>query len=237
MPVDAVFLDIDGVINDYALIPALWDNIGTVLSREIGGTPADWARANRAVFDKYWEGWRTWGTDPTTWLRNQNCGLLRAMCAHLDMEPPSDDLCDALMREEDVAVARMCTAVVAGARDTILALASQFTVHMATGNPSWRVDALLEGLGVRQSIGLSCGPDLVRSVKHSEDFYPQVFELAGCAPRDAVVVDDVVEQIRLATSSGALTVHVTDACDDHLCNATAHSRLFRDVPGVLTALL
>lgn len=232
MHIAAVFLDVDGVINDHALNPGMWDSLmGDVLAPVLGATPADWGRANREVFPRIWREQHTWGTDPIARITTECHLILSGMCAELDLPAPAPERCFDLWREVDLYIARTGKAAFPFAAAAIREVAGRTSVHTATGNPSWRVDALLGALGVSEHVGFRAGPDLVNIWKNCPEYYERVLQRTGVPPAEALIVDDTAECIAFAMQTGAHGAHVTDvACD---CPAAFHVASLAQVPTLL----
>ncbi len=232
MRIEAVFLDVDGVINDHALNPGMWDSLmGDVLAPVLGATPAEWGRANRRVWPRIWTGNRDWGTDPIERIRTESQLILDGMCQELGLAPPSPEACFELWKQVDLYIAGSAKAAFPFASDAVRAIAGRARVHTATGNPSWRVETLLGTLGVRQHVGFPAGPDLVGIWKSSTAYYERVLERTGVEPSRALIVDDTAECIEFAASVGAQTAHIwSGECD---CSAEHHVATLAEVPALL----
>jgi HAD superfamily hydrolase (TIGR01509 family) len=208
----ACFLDVDGVITDFAQLPRQWDTyMGDVIAPALGRTPEEWGRANRAVFPSVWARNEEWGTDPAVRQRREAIEILAAMCEHLGEPVPPEDRSAALWLDVETHVAEQATAVFPGARSAIEALSQRWSVHTATGNPSRRVVAYFRGMDALHLLGVPSGPDLVGIWKQAPEFYERTFALAGVDARDALVVDDDPARLVTAASLGARTVHVDGA--------------------------
>lgn len=178
----------------------------------LGGTPEEWGRANAATFPGVLKQVRQIAgptEDPRIVFDIEYLLLVQAMCDWLSVPRPSDAECVRLGREYSVRVRRDGQAVFPAASELVHTLAQRHDLHMATGNPSWVAEALLDGMGVRESIGFPCGPDLISVWKGSDAFHATLFEAVGVAPGDALVVDDLPEQVANARAAGASTVLVT----------------------------
>ena len=206
----AVFLDVDGVMLDPVRTPAEWIRlIGDVLAPALGGEPADWGRANAEAFPRVIADRTAWyDDDPATAEHSLITLLLREQCRIVGVAYPGDDAAFALGREIDLHVCRNSDSAFPATIDVIRELATTHQLHTATGNPSWRVEALLEQWGVRDLFGVTTGTDLVGVTKDTEDFYRRVFALADVPAAHAVVVDDSASQLRIAHAVGARTVLV-----------------------------
>ena len=216
MTLRAVFLDVDGVLLDPARTTAEWMRLmGDVLAPAVGGSPADWGRANGAIFPTLFRDRDRWrDDDPLISDRNFDILLLTEMCRFLGHAPPDPEAARELFVEVSVYVCRRADCAFPATIDVIRELALSYDVHLATGNPSWRMEPLLEQWGVRDLIGVAAGTDLVRVMKDSPQFHPSVFALAGVAPENAVVVDDDPEQVRRACALGARGVWVAAGAED-----------------------
>ncbi len=232
MGFSAVFLDVDGVINDHARNPGMWDaHMGEILAPILGAEPADWGRANRRVFPRIWAEQRTWGTDPIRRIEIECQLILAGMCAELGLPPPPPESCFELWKSVDLHIARTAGAAFPFASDAIRSLSQVATLHMATGNPSWRVETLLTALNVRDRIGFPAGPDLLGIWKSCPQFYERVLERTGVDAAEALVVDDTAECIEHAMEAGARGAHVTsEPCS---CPAAFHVASLVEVASLL----
>jgi FMN phosphatase YigB (HAD superfamily) len=232
MSISAVFLDVDGVINDHTLNPGMWDSLmGDVLAPALGATPADWGRANRLVFPRIWAQNEDWGTDPLERIRTESQLILNGMCQQLGLAPPSAEDCFELWKAVDLYIAGTARAAFPFAAESIRTLAGLVTVHTATGNPSWRVETLLGALGVRQHVGFPAGPDLVGIWKNDVDYYRRIFAVTKIPPAEALIVDDSPGCIELALKAGARAAHVCAAACP--CPADLHVATLAAVPAML----
>lgn len=209
----AVFLDVDGVLLDPARTPAEWVRlVGDVLAPALGRAPADWGRANALAFPRVFADRDLWyDEDPELSERRLITHLLREQCRSLDVPYPGDDAAVALGRELDRYVCRHADCAYPATVGVIRELATNYAVHTATGNPSWRVETLLEQWGVRHLVGVPAGTDLVGVMRDTAAFYRRVFALAGVEAEQAIVVDDTRENARRARALGALAVLVDPA--------------------------
>jgi phosphoglycolate phosphatase-like HAD superfamily hydrolase len=208
-----IFLDIDGVITDHALLHADFTaQLGEVLAPALGGTVDDWGRANAEVFPDVFAQLQL-DADPTISVQDgydiEDRTIVLAMCDWLGIPRPNDHDAARLGRDYTVHVRRNTRALFPAAPDMVRTLAESHHLHMATGNPSWVVEPFLEGIGLRHLIGFPCGPDLIGVFKRSDLFHAKLFEAVGVSPRDAVVVDDVPQQVANARAAGASTILVT----------------------------
>lgn len=206
----AIFLDVDGVLLDPVRTPAEWVRLmGDVLAPALGGAPADWGRANATAFPHVFADRAAWyDDDPTAAERKLITRLLREQCRIVGVPYPGDDAAFALGRRMDVYVCRHADCAFPATIGVLRDLAASHDLHTATGNPSWRVVALLDQWGVRDLFGVTPGTDLAGVMKDTADFYPRVFALAGVDARHAIVVDDAVEHVARIRAAGARAILV-----------------------------
>ena len=90
-----VFLDIDGVLSDSALIEADYDKvIGEVVAPVLGGSSVEWGRANRATFEAIFEHYRDGhhARDPIERFDEECRMSIDAMCRLARSVPASRNL-------------------------------------------------------------------------------------------------------------------------------------------------
>ena len=140
-----LFIDDGGVLNDNARRGPEWLRlIGGFMSPRLGGAPDRWAQANAVEFPQVWASIvkRLSGFDTYTgFLRTYSVEWMRAMCAHVGVEPPSDDAAAALHAELTCHVWEHADAAIPGATDAVLALhRAGYTLYTASGRRrgSWR---------------------------------------------------------------------------------------------------
>ena len=104
-------------------------------------------------------------------------------------------------------------AVVPGAAASISTLSGAFEMHMASGNPAWFIEVVLQRLEVRQLIGKPFGSDLIGYQKGDERFYPSILEATGARAADVTVVDDGEAPLAVARRLGIRTVKVGGSKD------------------------
>jgi phosphoglycolate phosphatase-like HAD superfamily hydrolase len=205
--VEAVFFDLDGVILDPARTGAEWERlVGEFFAPRLGGSAADWALANRRIVPGLFEVYvQPVDGDPSITEAQYGLAWVRGLCRELGVTPPSEQEAVRLWRAAEVHVCAQTTAAFACTGAIIEALGGKYGLHTASGNFSWRVDALLTQLGVIERFGVRSGPDVVGAAKHSTRFYERTFAAAGIEARFALVVDDDARQLDLAASLGART--------------------------------
>ncbi len=207
-----VFLDVDGVISDIDQLSADFNSlIGDVLTPVLGGKPENWGDANHVVYPRVMAYLRQGRllADPVARFDQESCHLIQGMCQRLGIPAPDGATAAELGRRFNLHVRRNGEAGYEHAKPAIETLAASHDVHLATGNVSWNAVAVLEQIGVAGSIGIPAGTDLVGVGKEQPAFYELLFALAGVPASEAVVVDDVPQQLVHAASLGADTVLVS----------------------------
>ena len=208
-----LFIDDGGVLNDNALRGPEWLRlIGDFMSPRLGGTPEGWARANSVVFPRVWgdivkrlSGFATY----TEFQRAYSVEWMRAMCARVGAQPPSDDAAVALHAELTCYVWERADAAIPGAADAVLALREAgYTLYTASGGTSWELQVITEKMGIAQAFARLYGPDLVDQVKNGPAFYEKVFAHAGVPAATALVIDSEAECCRWAREAGAQALWV-----------------------------
>lgn len=234
-----VFLDIDGVISDIDQLGADFDSlIGDVLAPALGGSPRDWGRANHASFPRVIDYLRQGRLedDPIARFNQESHHLIEAMCELLDVPAPDAETAARLGRQFNEHVRRNGSAPDGEARPVIEALAASRDVHLATGNLSWNAIAVLENIGVTESVDIPAGADLVGAVKELPVFYERLFALATVRASDAIVVDDSPVLLAHAASLGARTVLVS-AARHRPSDLPASALVVDDITGVPDAVV
>jgi HAD superfamily hydrolase (TIGR01509 family) len=230
---DACFLDIDGVWHDLELLSSEWsEQLGRALSRRLGGDAAAWQTASCECFAQVWAERHGWSSEPLARHADQSHAMLGAMCRFVDRPVLARPEAAQLMREAEVEILSRCSAVVPGARETLVELSRKVALHTASGNLSFRIDALLDGLGAGHMVGVRAGPDVVGAAKNTGEFYRELFARARVRPERALVVDDDISAIELVRRLGADAVHVTAGAGCR-CAANGHVSSFNALPGWL----
>ena len=235
---EAVFLDLDGVINDGASLSVEYPRLmGDVLAPALGGAPGDWGRANAETYPHLVEDVLAMQGTREAIERFELSESVSRMCAWLGIELPGEVECFRLGREMNLYVRANGRFVLDGAADAIRILAEEFQLHTATGNASWTTRVNLDRIGVSHLFGVLCGPDLIGASKwHDLDFYARLFDAAGVEPDRAVVVDDNAEMLARARATGARTVQVHDGSGDVDGDADLVVASIVDVPGRIRRL-
>lgn len=204
----AVFLDDGGVLNDNRLRGREWPRlIGEFMPARLGGTPQQWARANRTVFPRVWEELPERLPEFTShqeFQRTYATNWMRAMCAQIGVAPPADDDGVTLFRELSIYVAERASSAIEGAADAVLALhRAGYALYTASGTASWELRGIAARMGVGGALSGLYGPDLVDHVKRGAAFYERVFAHAGVEPGRALVVESDLGCCQWASEAGA----------------------------------
>lgn len=216
MPDYTLFIDDGGVLSDNSRRAPEWRRlIAEFFPPRLGGEPEAWAEANRATWRQvaaahqpamaveghYVEG-----------LEVYERAWLVAMCEHVGVAAPAGDACAALAREASLYIMRRVRAAFPGAAGAVASLSDAgYTLHTASNQASWELDAYLARMGVVDRFGFLFGADLVDCMKPNSHYYERAFALAGVDPSHALVLDDTPEYLDAARAVGARTVLVGPA--------------------------
>ena len=238
-----VLLDVDGVLLDNASFDTEWERLGADAFGFLGGDPSSLA----GVLDRAWkrvEGEhvralaRTEPSErppPSIWWDQANADWIEEACRLVGVAAPA-------VAEDRVAAAERglsfyfnhTQALIPGAARAIERLAGSFEIHMASGNPAFVVEIVLDRLGVRELVGHPFGSDLLGEYKqHGVDFYRRIGSRIGTgAP--LIVVDDLDGPLASAREVGAIAVKVgTDPGEAHHLAIDA----LEELPGHLDRLV
>lgn len=216
-----VLLDVDGVLLDNAQMDQEWTRLaGSAFCPVLGGRAEAWLEHQAAVWQRVWQqacredtgslGLR--GMNLARWWDRVHAEWIAQTCAAVGVVPPAtfEERVDAA--ERVFAYFLLHTeAVVPGAAAAIRSLSPAFEIHMASGNPSWIVEKVLERLGVSNVVGRPFGSDLVGVQKGNERFYPTILEQVGVPGEDTLLVDDADGSLANAAKWGIGTVKVSDS--------------------------
>lgn len=217
MPRPILFLDDGGVMNDNSLRGPQWQRlVGEYFPPILGGTPQEWADANRAISTGFFrpEAWRERiqsVPDYASFDYAYQLDWLTQMCALVGVPcPPAEESVELARRASVWIIARVRSAF-PGVVDTVRLLHRQgYTLYTASGESSADLEGYLGGMGVCDCFTRLYGPDLINTPpKSSPTFYERMFADAGVEPADALVVDDNLEVLSWATAVGARAVLVS----------------------------
>ena len=214
-----ILIDDGGVMSDNRLRGPQWQRlIGEFFTPRLGGTLEAWASANRIVATDFFipENWQARvqsspdyaSFEHTYWL-----DWLGGMCQLVGIERPAEEESIILAREAEVYTTSRVHSAFPGASEAILKLHAQgYTLHTASGEPSFHLQGYLEGMGVRECFKRLYGSDLLNTLKENPAYYERLFADSGISPTDALVVDDNPRVLAWAREFGAATVLVSSKC-------------------------
>ena len=218
MPRLVIFLDDGDVMNDPQVRRVQWQGmVAEFFVPKLGGTPEAWAAANYQVITRMleadpWQARLRAAPDYVSFDRQYQIDWLRWMCELVGVPAPADKDCVALGHAANRFITPHVRAAFPGVVAAIRTLRQQgYVLHTASGESSEDLDGYLQGMGVRECFDRLYGPDLVDTFKDGPRFYQRIFENAGVAPRDALVVDDKATATDWAAQAGANTVLLTTA--------------------------
>jgi beta-phosphoglucomutase-like phosphatase (HAD superfamily) len=209
----ALFLDDGGVLNDNSLRGPEWLRlIGEFMPLRMGGTPDQWAGANRVVFSQVWGDLQKrlpTFTSHQAFERTYATNWMHGMCARVGVTPPSDDDAVTLYRELSCYIGERASSAIAGAAEAVLSLhRAGYALYTASGTPSWELRGITANMGLADAFSRLYGPDIVDRVKYGSDFYQLIFAHADIAPSRALVIESDAECCRWASDAGAHAVWI-----------------------------
>ena len=220
-----LFLDVDGVILDNAK----WESessrlAGAAFSEMLGGDTDIWAEHQERLWLRVWnngneeyrEALGLRSLNLSRWWDRLHAEWVLQLCDEVGVEAPCtfEERVDAAERAL-TNVYLNTNAVFPGSGAAIKALAKNFEIHTASGNPSWVIETLLSGMDVRELIGKPFGSDLVGYHKGHRTFHARILKEVGALPEVSIVVDDDDSPLLAARKLGAKTVKVGGAGLDH----------------------
>lgn len=208
-----VFLDDGGVMNDNALRAPQWRRfLGEVMPQFLGGTPEQWAEANRLEFPKLWsaiEPRMAEFASHADYQREYDMQWLALMCSYIGIETPAEDCVRSIAHEATMYISTRLRCDYPDAAAAIRSLhRAGFQLHTASGTRSWELENYLQGMRVRECFGTLFGPDLVDVMKGSPKYYRRIFEAVGVDPASAVILDDSPKACAWAEQAGAQTLRI-----------------------------
>jgi len=206
-------------MNDNAQRATQWQRlVGEFFPPILGGAPQAWAEANRIIAPPLWDYeyvqalWKRSNADFAAFDRAYQLEWLWRMCDFVGIERPPEEKALELTRRAADYITRRVRSAFFGVVEAIRDLHAQgYTLHTASGGPSYDLESYLEGMGVRDCFRHLYGPDLVNTLKDSPLFYERIFAHAGVLPANAVVIDDNPRAIAWAAQAGARTALIGQA--------------------------
>ena len=206
-----LFLDVDGVILDNAMWKSESSRLaGGAFSELLGGDASVWAEHQERLWLRVWnrgneeyrEALGLRRLNLSRWWDRLHAEWVLQLCDEVGVETPYtfEERVDAAER----ALANVylnTNAVFPGSGGAIKALAKDFEIHTASGNPSWVVETVLSRVGVRELIGQPFGSDLVGFHKGHRSFHAHILNEVGARPEESIVVDDGETPLLAAKSS------------------------------------
>lgn len=225
---DFVLLDLDGVLLNNDEYSPEFDRLAeSAFVPLLGGEAASWVRHHEAVWRRVQErGWQEYVAEPglrglnlARWWDRVHAEWIEEACIAVGVEPPPtfEQRVDAAERVL-AHFFQNTQSVVPEAAATIHAVSEAHQVHMASGNPGWVVETVLDRLTVRDRVGHPFGSDLVGFQKGHDQFYPTILDAVGAKADQTIVVDDGDDALARAARLGIVTVKVGapgDAGHDH----------------------
>jgi HAD superfamily hydrolase (TIGR01509 family) len=182
--IQAVLFDLDGVLID---TEPTWDQVRREFAERHGGR---WT----AELQDQMMGART--ADWSQALSDVTQGALTA-------ESAAEQVIARL-----AAIYRMDLAVIAGAADSVRALAQEFRLGLVSGSPEVLIRLVLHLAGIADCFEVAMSADDVAHGKPNPDPYVELARRLGVATRDSAAVEDSANGIRSAAAAGTRVVAI-----------------------------
>jgi len=217
-----LLLDVDGVLLDVSLYEAEWERLadqvfGPLFGSRAGGWSAlqrtAWLDTTRRVTSALWKLNASERPPPSSFWIELLEQWIAGVCRNAELDAPAtiEERAHVAQRAFECYV-RNTSAVVPAAAETIAALSERFELHMASGNPAFIVESVLERIGVRELVGFPFGSDLAGAYKEDGTrFYEAICERLGTSAENVWVVDDRDPYLDAARELGAKTIKVGPA--------------------------
>lgn len=217
---DVLLLDLDGVLLDNRKWQAEQKRLSSqAFSDLLGGEDLDWASHHPELWQSVWlEGTKTYKEDQghrrlnlSRWWDRVHAEWIGQLCGVVGVDTPEtfEQRVDVAERAKTF-VFLNTTAVYERAAGAIQQLAKGYELHMASGNPAWIIETILERLGVRDLVGEPFGCDLIGYQKGHDRFYPAILDSLGASPGSTAVVDDSESHLQRAANHGLRTIRVLE---------------------------
>lgn len=174
------------------------------------------------------------GLNVSRWWDRLHAEWIEDACAAVGVAPPPtfEERVDAAERALTIFY-QNTRSFVPEAGPVIRALSERFEIHMASGNPAYTLETVLDRIGVRSLVGHPFGSDLLGLRKEHDRFYSAILETIGARAEETIVADDDVQMLAKAGSLGILTVKIGgtgDGAPDHAVDS------FAELPDLLNSL-
>lgn len=189
--------------------------VGEIFAPLFGGTREAWSEANRVftghLFEpERWEARLQAASDYADFERRYFLDWLSGMCEVVGVAAPPEEECIALARRANARITSQASAPFPGVVEAIRALYEQgYTLHTASGEPSYDLESYLVSMGVRDCFARLYGPNLIDAFKNGPEYYERLLADCGVAPADALFVDDSPQVVGWAAQVGARAILIS----------------------------
>jgi FMN phosphatase YigB (HAD superfamily) len=213
-----LFLDDGGVLNDNAVRAPQWQRlVGEFFAPRLGGDPAAWAEANRAVMDEHmasggWEALMRASSDQADYDRRYYAMWLPGMCKWVGVPAPREAECmEIALAAENYIIPRVRSAIPGAAEAVRTLWNSGYPLHMGSAGASRLLAMYLDVMDLRECFGRLYGPDLISAFKIGPEYYARILTAENLAPGEALFLDDSPKALGWAAQVGARTLLVGTA--------------------------
>ncbi len=208
-PIEALFVDKDGVLLDNPVLSAQWRRlVGEFLAPRLGGSREAWGAANVPAFEREWARFLAAASaggppDIRGFFANDRRQWFLDMCDGVGVARPPDDVAEVIAADTVRYVRAHLDIPVPRVLDALRALRGRgIVLHIASADAHDELVEFLERIGARELFDRVYGSDLVNAWKFGPAYYRAVLADSGVDPARAAVIDDSPQALGWARECG-----------------------------------
>ena len=208
-PIEALFVDKDGVLLDNPVLSAQWRRlVGEFLAPRLGGSREAWGAANVPAFEREWARFLAAASaggppDIRGFFANDRRQWFLDMCDGVGVARPPDDVAEVIAADTVRYVRAHLDIPVPRVLDALRALRGRgIVLHIASADAHDELVEFLERIGARELFDRVYGSDLVNAWKFGPAYYRAVLADSGVDPARAAVIDDSPRALGWARECG-----------------------------------
>jgi len=208
-PIEALFVDKDGVLLDNPVLSAQWRRlVGEFLAPRLGGSREAWGAANVPAFEREWARFLAAASaggppDIRGFFANDRQQWFLDMCDGVGVARPPDDVAEVIAADTVRYVRAHLDIPVPRVLDALRALRGRgIVLHIASADAHDELVEFLERIGARELFDRVYGSDLVNAWKFGPAYYRAVLADSGVDPARAAVIDDSPQALGWARECG-----------------------------------
>jgi len=224
---DLILIDDGGVMNDNNARSYQWKElIADYFIPIYGGSRVKWKEANQFALDNLLNRYnkiimKNPIVDFNNYWKRELAQWVTDMFQIVNIAVPSEKNLFMLAKRAGEWITLRIKAAYPGVVETIKDLYNNgFQLCTASGEVSWELNGYLTGMDIVECFQKLYGPDLINTAKASIFFYKKILQEMTVNPKKAILIDDSLWQVELASSMGIGTIHVLkeSSCLSNKCN-------------------